>query len=357
MIVDNNLQGGEWVCSEKVHGSNFSFWYNLETGLKVGSRTQFTDSSFKSCHKVIAKYERDVRHVYDLLIEDKLIDERDTIALYGEIFGGNFYGHQTKGSKCVQAGVSYTPDTEFILFDILLVKKEEEEKEKAMERDIDVDGVKPLNFLSYQKMMSVIEPTAFKATPFIYKGTLEEALAVNETFETLIPDLFGVSLPLPDSSKGKHCIAEGFVIRPYDGEKFLNDGTRVSIKKKTVHFCEHNGQKVSSSSSSKKGGSDFDIETQKNFEHFTTYLCGNRLNAVLSKIDNEGKSFTFKDIRRLTDLLVLDAVEDFQKDTFSTRNGELFQFVETTQKKKFETQAKKVATEIVRDYLKDQLKK
>ena len=39
----------QWIATEKVHGANFSFWWDKENGVRVASRTQFVDGSFFSC--------------------------------------------------------------------------------------------------------------------------------------------------------------------------------------------------------------------------------------------------------------------------------------------------------------------
>lgn len=56
-IVYEGLDSGTWMVTSKIHGANFSFWYN-GSDFQVASRTQFVDGTFFGCQGVINMHQQ-----------------------------------------------------------------------------------------------------------------------------------------------------------------------------------------------------------------------------------------------------------------------------------------------------------
>ena len=102
-IIDSGLSGDLWQVTEKIHGANFSFWYNGYDDIRVASRTQFVDGTFFNCQSVINKHMDAVIVMFNLLN----LTIGDTLTVYGELYGAN-----------VQKEVYYGEGKDFTAFDI-----------------------------------------------------------------------------------------------------------------------------------------------------------------------------------------------------------------------------------------------
>jgi Rnl2 family RNA ligase len=296
----HGLTEGQFVCTEKVHGANFSFWCNgaFEDESKLSpyvvrtaKRSGFCDGSFFASHK-IDKYKENIQDLYDDMMDKGLILYGDTIVVYGEIFGGSFYGRKEAGAKTVQGGMNYHPDTEFVAFDI------------GVERIIHDETVK--SWISYHDMTELLRGVEIPQAPEIFIGTFEECMAQNNEFATLVPKLFG--LTVPEDADKLAAVGEGFVIRPLDGERFLRNGTRVIIKSKNSKFSEKGkGSKV-------KNSVPLTDNEKALLESFTCYFTENRVNATISK---EGEVDSFKQFPKIAGLTFADAINDYEKENFN----------------------------------------
>ena len=126
----------EWVASEKIHGSNFSVFFNGETA-NYGRRTDFLskdipvpcenpgeyfNESFYDARKLVTRFHNKLADVYKTILE--FDPEMIKFSVYGEYFGGNWPvdhpDYTINKYKSIQKGVYYTPEHEFMAFDIFI---------------------------------------------------------------------------------------------------------------------------------------------------------------------------------------------------------------------------------------------
>lgn len=326
MITDQGLSGGEWIACEKVHGSNFSFWYN-GTDIRTAKRSGF-DDQFGTAPALIEQYKQDIEDVYKEMQECDVITDGDLVVFYGEAFGGSYHGKKGVHAKCMQKGMDYHPETEFVLFDIGVAK--------------DIKGTETKFWLSYEDMLEFTKHTELMTSPEVGVGTLEEMLKLNNEFPTLIPEQFGLELP---EGVTEHTIGEGFVIRPLNGEKFLRNGSRVIIKSRNSKFAEKG-------KGDKKTPKDFTMpeEVVKVYQEFGVYLTHNRLESVISK-ECAADDLTWKMLGKFSGLLMQDAVEAYNKDYELNEDTEL-KAVVGDHWKNFTRHAMNVCQELCREHFK-----
>lgn len=268
-----------YVVEEKIHGANFSFWVTGDI-LQVAKRTGFITpgEEFYNYELVMDKYGEAVRQLaQDIRSTD---DTVKTVVVFGELFGGT-YPHPdvdpNRSVKRVAKGVYYTPEREFVVFDLKFVHR---------------DGT--------SLYLSVVDRNKWARkhnlpTPVeLMEGTLDECLAIDLDRTTKMPERYG----LP-SIEGN--IIEGVVIRPVQ-EQYLNGGQRVMLKKKNKQFGEVRPVKKHTPRREKTG------EEEMLLEELKRYVTSQRYEGLLSKhgsISNQDK---------LAGLYVQDVLEDYQKD-------------------------------------------
>lgn len=320
-VMQQGLDGGEWVAREKVHGANFSMWYDGINPVYFGKRSGALPSgdNFFSSYK-LEKYIEHVHLTYANLLAEGKVEIGDHMAIYGEIFGGNFFGESDPGSSTVQGGVDYHPGTEFLAYDIMTFSQ-------------DGDGA---YILTDTEMVELIDE-GIGLCPEIGRGELYDLLKKENDFCSLVPAKFGLEIP-----EGKYAQSEGFVIRPADGDRFLSNGSRVIIKSKNSKYSEKGGKKRDAGQKTKDAK--FNEEEAELYAKISIYLNTPRLEAVISKIGE----VTFKDFGKLTGLLLQDAMEDYDRDNDCV-----------LKKTDFWAKGRKplghVCGEIVREYLKARL--
>jgi len=210
LIKEDGLDAGEWVVTEKIHGGQFSIYYDGKE-IKGSTRTSFLteDIDFFNWPKVLADNQDKVKKLYDILKSKN--KDISVIIVYGELFGGS-YPHpevsKVKGAKRLQKGVHYHPDNMFYAFDIR------------------VDG----KYLTVDECNELFEQAGlFYAKP-IFRGTFAECLNHSNKFLSKISDWLGLP-PIEDN------VAEGIVIKPVE-PKFLGIGERAILKSKNEKFEE-----------------------------------------------------------------------------------------------------------------------
>ena len=120
MLRDEGKDDGEWIVMEKVHGAQFSFYYDGNEML-TSSRTAFIteEMDFFNWQKVMADNRDNIIDLYERAKKNH--DGFSLLVVYGELFGGS-YPHndvpKAKGAKRLQKGVHYHPDNLFYAFDI-----------------------------------------------------------------------------------------------------------------------------------------------------------------------------------------------------------------------------------------------
>lgn len=291
-IKEYGLNGGDWVVTEKVHGANFSIWYD-GVQFKFGKRTAFVGSGSKlenggyythpigkdSFYNWATAVEQDnvlskIEHIYN-----SYCNEESTMIVYGELFGGSYPHKDVEIPKvqCVQKGVFYSPKQHFYAF------------------DIKIDG-KFVDFFTFDIMCRSNDLFYAKA---LITGTLEECLEYPNDKCSFVPGW----LELPEIENN---IMEGVVIKPIFPSYFPN-GERVILKNKNEKFKENSkGPKTKVP----QMPVEFSPDGKKMYDEFLTYICENRLRNVLSKIGE----VTNKDFGKILGELIKDAFEDFLKD-------------------------------------------
>ena len=253
-----------WIVTEKVHGANYSFWVTSdenEIKVQVAKRTSFIadDEKFFNHKPVLEKYRQSMIELYQHL-------ECDTLVIYGELFGGN-----------IQSGMSYPLEQDFVAF------------------DVKVDGVAQDKIGIFEILRSFDIPTSPVIGVF---DTLQEALEVNESFDSLLTrqDFNG---------DDKHKEAEGVVIEP-NTPMYHSNGSRVYLKKKTKRFLEKSGKP------NIKHKSVTVVSEQVNtmLGWSLVYLTESRFQSVVSKIGE----VSINNIGKVMGLMTQDIIEDLQKD-------------------------------------------
>ena len=262
----------KWIVTEKVHGSNFSIYYN-EGSIKFSKRNKFLseDEWFYNYQFIKQKLIQNITKLSKILNENNII-------IYGELFGG-WYPEQpelwkgpenvrinSKGisiipfhERAIQEGIYYSPNIEYMIFDICIIKNNN-----------------PI-FIDYLDLEKYIKQTDFFYAKPLFIGSFQNAQKFNIEFNSKIPNYLGLK-ELPHNTN----IAEGIVIRPNENY-FIEENKRCLIKIKNKKFCEID--------------ENFDIhEAKKSYQYiFNSLINQNRLHSVISKIGIEDKELILKE--------------------------------------------------------------
>ena len=309
-IQQQGFSDGTWCATNKIHGSNYSFRYDGDR-LKCGNRAELLvgdGSNFYGSNNVYYAHTKRIANLYNYL---KRKCEFREMALYGELFGGN-YPHKdvekVTNVKKIQSGVFYCPHNDFFLFDIVLFD------DKKVVKFFDTDEVETLgtkfNFLSID---------------ILYHGTLEQMLALNPIFKDETYKFF----KLPEIENN---MSEGFVLRPMK-TSFLHDGSRVILKHKNPKFKEKAAKKE------RKLQKSLPPEAQDLLEEWVRYVTENRLHNVISHEYEFGQ----KDFGKLINLVYLDVYNSFVKD-----NKEAIDSMEKSMFKKVSKQVNQEVANLIR---------
>ena len=274
----------KWVVTEKVHGANFSFWMTevhlsvegiglcSTVAIKCAKRSGWIedDEKFFNYQPVLEKYRDSLERLYYHLSGTHGYNE---VVVIGELYGGN-----------IQSGMCYPEEQDFIAF------------------DLKCDGIARTKTTSFDILNSFEIPTAPVIGVF---DSLEEALMVNESFDSLL---------IRDSFIGadQHKEAEGVVIEP-NTPVFESNGSRIYLKKKTKRFLEKSGKPTIKHKQPTK----LSPVVEEVLNRSLPYICENRFNAVTSKIGE----VTIKDIGKVMGLMTQDIIVDMEKDLEQTADS------------------------------------
>lgn len=270
-----------WNATEKIHGSNFSATTD-GNNIKWGKRSSFIGNDalhqFNNAHYIKEKYSQNIKDLFfDLQSQNSVIN---TIQIFGEICGGGYDGVTTthpNSVKKVQKQIMYCPDIEFIVFDILIIG----------------------DYNRYMNMAQVSELCEKHNIPhsrILHVGTLSELIELSPIFVTTIPGLFG----LPDLENN---MSEGYVFKP--NNEIITSGSRIIMKHKSPKFCERIDKKIHITIPSYATEQHHDI-----INKICMYVNENRINNVLSKLDDVEQMLS----KKLIGLIVQDVVKDAIKD-------------------------------------------
>lgn len=266
----------DFVVTEKVHGANFSFWYDGKK-LKTAKRSGFItdDENFYSSYIIEFKYTGNIKNLYNYL---NLKFNINTLVIYGELYGGIYPNLKSSNpdTKKIQGDIFYNPNIDFYAFDIV------------------VDG----KYLNMDEVEMLCKAFSIFHAKILFRGTLEQCLKYPNNFNSLIPKW----LNLPEIENN---ICEGVVIKPLKSY-FFNNGERVIIKNKNDKWSEKDKkEKV------QKQIIELSDDGNKLLYEALSYATENRLKNIISKYNNK---ITDKDFGQLLRLMNIDALDDFNKD-------------------------------------------
>lgn len=250
-IREEGKDGGQWVVMEKVHGAQFSIYYD-GTSIQASSRTAFlTDEiDFFNWQNVLHDNREKMTKLYEMLKQTEHVFSQ--VIVYGEIFGGS-YPHpdvdKVKTAKRLQKGVHYHPDNLFYAFDIRVDRQ----------------------YLPVDETDSLFEKAGFFYAKALFRGALEECIKHPDDFVSRISQWLGLP-PIADN------IAEGIVIKPVE-PRFLNVGDRVILKSKNEKFIERKSRKKRPV----KKDSPLSEAARKLQQELESLVTENRLQNILSK--------------------------------------------------------------------------
>jgi Rnl2 family RNA ligase len=263
-----------WIATEKIHGANFSFVIS-ETSMKPARRSDFLapEESFFGWEGILEKYESDLRFIYNQI---KLIEPgMETIQVFGELFGGLYPGFNTRAKK-VQGGVYYSPNNEFMVFDIR------------------VNTPAPY-YMAYSEVQSMTSTTSLKSIPVSHTGKMRELAELNPEFQTTIPDLFSLA-------KVENNFAEGYVLRSDERHIIsLNGSTHRPMMKLKNDKTFGEVKPVAKEKAPPEAVAEF-------IEDAMRYVTENRFSAVVSKIAVDAKP------AQIQGLFLADVFKDYVKD-------------------------------------------
>ena len=242
----------KWIVTEKVHGSNFSFIYDVVfDSMLYGKRTSLisNDDHFFGYKLILDETLPKIKIITDFIKEKFNCNK---IFIYGELFGGNFPNTEKEIEKIykpIQKGVYYSPKIHFYAFDIGIYQNDEF---KYINYEISLQAFKLANILH--------------AEPLKTFNSYEKAIEYPIGFNTLIPKKLGLDEPKINK-------AEGIIVRSLT-KHFM---TKIKIPEFSEKIYSNNNYK-------KEKESDFDKFFRIGKYHLKEKEFKNRLNNAISKV-------------------------------------------------------------------------
>jgi Rnl2 family RNA ligase len=286
------------VATEKIHGCNIQIHFCDDGSYRFGSRSQYVDNDFLGLNLPLLL--KDVFYSSKMLFQEfvKINPCVKEMTVYGELFGGIYYGKVAPFSTAVQKGINYIPYNEITLFDVAIHYE-------------DSQGELSTYYLPYGGILDYYrhfqnrngQPLSIYLPPIVRIGTWQEMLGTNNSFESYIPYTL---LPATEQSPliGNTC--EGIVIRPMYGDIY-HKGNRIIIKSKNDKWSERRNN----GNWKKNNKPEYDHPLRKTLEQ---YLSTNRVINILSHHKQGDEFFSKKDIGFLSGLLAKDILEEAIRD-------------------------------------------
>jgi Rnl2 family RNA ligase len=289
-IMQQGHADGEWVVTEKIHGANFSFWFD-GSSVRCASRGDWLDenANFFNWQAVRDRCSDTLFRIF-AQIKGYVANDLRYITVYGELCGGA-YPHpdvpRVPSAKKLQKGVYYHPDNQFVAYDITL---------HYGEHDDIVHEVQNHDFV-----YGICESFGVPHAPVLFRGTFRECAEYANEFDTKVPQCFG----LP---KIENNIAEGYVMKPAV-PKFFWGGGRVMLKNK----CEKWSEKANERKRAPVDRSEEYVPSEEVLcllDELLAMVTENRLRGVLSKMSD----ITDQKFGEIVGNTGRDALNDFLKD-------------------------------------------
>jgi len=280
----------QFIALEKIHGSNFSFQINYDTedntNIYCSSRSQrigtIDNTDFFGTHQLILSMKQDIYNIKDKV--KILIPTVQNMQIFCELFGGIYDHIDVKKSnyRKIQKGVNYTPDNNFLVFDIRVQTNSNDYYDF---------------YLSHQEVTDILKDTKLKNINILYEGSLQDMLKLNPTFKSTIYSYYN----LPEIENN---FAEGYIIRKNsriilsDSNHKLGELIVPIIKLKSPTFSEVTQIKVQIDTTI--------IEQVRDIQD--NYINENRINAYKSKYPDEENNKS-----KIICGVVEDAVDEYIK--------------------------------------------
>lgn len=267
-----------WTAREKIHGANYSMWFDGTT-FNSAKRSGFVGGGNFFSHEIVDKrYENCIRNMYDYLSGVNTIEQGDALCVYGELAGT-----MPTGSK-VQQEVDYG-DLDFYAFDIKINGK----------------------FIDDLEVEALCFDYSVRTAPLLAIGSFDELFKINNEFQSCVFQTVGAT-EFELIYEGDN-VSEGYVLKP-NVTVYFDNGDRVAIKSKNEKFSEKKKAGKIRNAKTK----DIDVvlceSDQSLVELLETFNTDNRLRNVISKVGD----VTQKDFGKLLGLMVQDIYEDFEKE-------------------------------------------
>ena len=372
--IDKNMK---YVITEKIDGSNIGICINLKDhSIYFISRNEFIEDEHNNFYTPMHSYIDRIKLNIDALINNAkellgpTFDKYYTMIIYGEIFGGKYDEPSVKinpNALKVQKRINYTPNNEFLAFDIAFLRdKTDDELRQYNERiqswqeelaickddkriDIVRNNIKMMEdrkvkpfclYVDYEDFIKLLENSNIKSVPVLaIVDSLTKALSYPEEFDSVIYKLY--NLPKIEGNQG-----EGIVIKPIKNQ-YIFDNQRVILKKKNIKYSE-NGR-ANNRLMKEKLNNQYSDSLKELIEKTNDYINQNRLDNVLSKIS---KQLDSKDFGMIMKMLSQDVIKDLEKD-----NPELFEIVKNNNEeyKSFTKELSKLCTAFLKPIFRDLL--
>ena len=261
--------------TEKVHGSNGCFYVKGDGTVRIARRNGFmeeTERFFKIATKI---KERLLPSMLDV-VRQLTKNPEDEVRFYGEFYGGLYNGATSKDAMRIQISVDYSPNNEFVIFDI-------------------VHGER---VLPWEDVKDLCERYKLPIVPQIFEGMWENFdPGTVKDLTSKVPSL------LHDLTKVSNPACEGVVIRHDNG---ANSGWGLRCKVKQDWISERPTRPQ------KKTIPKDDEEAQR--KRALGYVNDNRLTSYLSKNGGPDILRERSNWYNLINQLVDDALEDIRVD-------------------------------------------
>ena len=316
----------EYVCENKIDGSNFQCSIDENGKFIVGKRSQLLsrDDTFQNFRKAMINedVENKLLFMKQAIAADFETPDKFVLTVYGELCGG-MYRHpdveKVKGAQKIQGRIDYHPDNMWVPFDIAIRSAEEDNRTLIL---LDQDDV-----VKYCKKVNLPYPI------ILFRGTLDECLNFPVVFTDKTGNILW-NLPVIEDN-----ISEGVVIKP-NHACWMRNGQRVILKNKNDKFKErqYKGPKE------KKENIPLTELEMKYFNLAEEFITESRLMSVVSKIGELNEKL----FGLFLGSFLKDLWNDFEKEYFD----EIHELEENTSPEEFSySKIKKHISKKVSDFI------
>lgn len=280
-IKDEGFDQGPWEVSNKIHGANFSLWYD-GTQVQFARRTSFiiTDDHFYNFESIRERLEGYAQRVWNLILGQTCFSPPPKeMVIYGELFGNIYPGMRSSG-KGVQNNIYYSPELQFYAF------------------DLKVDDI----YWGTDTRLEIFQQAQVPYAPILFRGSFEECLEFDTIFEDPIYQDFG--LPRVEGN-----YSEGVVLKPCSA-RFLKSGSRVILKNKNPQHFEKKEKKSKKPKQKGPTNQKLDPQVEEQVANLEQFVTENRLRNVLSKMGPVTKA----DLGQVIKEFNQDLLEDYFKE-------------------------------------------